>query len=157
MVNLWLRVLSSQSFWTKYIFESIVSDNSSHSAFTAEKNVIEMYQRFKWISLKVSQSLDRVVWNCWVLTTSQDQDHCEDLKSGKFWLKLKLDLAAFRQFLFEPGMPGVQAYVSKSKTFCRLNWCDSGWWRYQLNTIMPIGSTQTWNMGHFATLFEAFR
>ena len=19
-------------------------------------------------------------------------------------------------------------------TFCRLNWCDSGWWRYQLNT-----------------------
>ena len=22
------------------------------------------------------------------------------------------------------------------KRFCRLNWCDSGWWRYQLNTCL---------------------
>ena len=24
--------------------------------------------------------------------------------------------------------------LTDSKTLCRLNWCDSGWWRYQLNT-----------------------
>ena len=24
--------------------------------------------------------------------------------------------------------------LTESKTFCRLNWCDSGWWRYKLYT-----------------------
>ena len=41
-------------------------------------------------------------------------------------------------FLSDPGVPGVRSLgpdVRHSyKTFLRLNWCDSGWWRYQLNT-----------------------
>ena len=30
----------------------------------------------------------------------------------------------------------IWVWVSQTNwaTFCRLNWCDSGWWRYQLNT-----------------------
>ena len=28
----------------------------------------------------------------------------------------------------------VQVSLSDYKRFCRLNWCDSGWWRYQLNS-----------------------
>ena len=43
-------------------------------------------------------------------------------------------------FLSDPGVPGVRSMgpvLSHSQTelpLCRLNWCDSGWWRYQLNT-----------------------
>ena len=28
----------------------------------------------------------------------------------------------------------VQVSLTNSNTFCRLNWCDSGWWRYQFNS-----------------------
>ena len=38
-------------------------------------------------------------------------------------------------YLLYPGVPGVRSMgpdvrhsVSQSKRFCRLNWCDSGWW-----------------------------
>ena len=38
----------------------------------------------------------------------------------------------------KPGVrslgPSVRLSVRLSKTFVKLNWCDSGWWRYQLNT-----------------------
>ena len=44
-------------------------------------------------------------------------------------------------FLSYPGKPGVRSLgpdvrppLSEWKTLCRLNWCDSGWWGYQLNT-----------------------
>ena len=42
-------------------------------------------------------------------------------------------------FLSDPGVPGPIFVsgchsVSEWDTFVRLNWCDSGWWRYQLNT-----------------------
>ena len=43
------------------------------------------------------------------------------------------------QFLSDPGVPGP-IFVSgcpsvrHSERLCRLNWCDSGWWGYQLNT-----------------------
>ena len=40
-------------------------------------------------------------------------------------------------FLSDPGKPGVRSMgrdVPPSHTFSRLNWCDSGWWRYQVNT-----------------------
>ena len=43
-------------------------------------------------------------------------------------------------FLSDPGVPGVRSmgpvvsnWVSEYETFCKLNWCDSGWWRYQRN------------------------
>ena len=28
----------------------------------------------------------------------------------------------------------VRLSLTKWETFCRLNWCESGWWRYKLNT-----------------------
>ena len=28
----------------------------------------------------------------------------------------------------------IQVSLTNNQTFVRLNWCDSGWWRYQLNT-----------------------
>ena len=44
-------------------------------------------------------------------------------------------------FLSDPGVPGVRSMgpvvshsLTESKTFVKLNWVDSGWWRYQLNT-----------------------
>ena len=40
-------------------------------------------------------------------------------------------------FLSDPGVPGVRSMgpvLSHWVTLCRLNWCDSGWWRYKLNT-----------------------
>ena len=44
-------------------------------------------------------------------------------------------------FLSDPGVPGVRSmgpvlwnWLTDWESFCRLNWCDSGWWRYQLNT-----------------------
>ena len=45
-------------------------------------------------------------------------------------------------FLSDPGIPGVRSmclsvsnWVSKWR-LCRLNWCDSGWWRYQAMQAM---------------------
>ena len=45
-----------------------------------------------------------------------------------------------KTFLSDPGVPGVRSmgpvvshWVSELP-LCRLNWCDSGWWRYELNT-----------------------
>ena len=43
--------------------------------------------------------------------------------SGLFFLKC---------FLSDPGVPGVRSLGPDVTN--RLNWCDSGWWRYQLNT-----------------------
>ena len=43
----------------------------------------------------------------------------------------------FFVFLSDPGIPGVRSMcpsLSNYDTFFRLNWCDSGWWGYQLNT-----------------------
>ena len=40
-------------------------------------------------------------------------------------------------FLSDPGKPGVRSLgrdVRHYDTFVKLNWCDSVWWRYQLNT-----------------------
>ena len=46
-----------------------------------------------------------------------------------------------RWFLSDPGKPGVRSlgpdvrqWVSEWVMFLKLNWCHSGWWRYQLNT-----------------------
>ena len=40
--------------------------------------------------------------------------------------------------LLDPGLPGVrslgQSVFNWVRDLCWLNWCDSGWWRYQLNT-----------------------
>ena len=43
-------------------------------------------------------------------------------------------------FLSDPGVPGVRSmgpdlskWLSDSDMLLKLNWCDSGWWRYQLN------------------------
>ena len=48
---------------------------------------------------------------------------------------------SFLPWLSDPGKPGVRSLgpdvrpsVTNYKTLCRLNWCDSGWWGYQLNT-----------------------
>ena len=43
------------------------------------------------------------------------------------------------RFLSDPGVPGpifvsVCPSVRHKLTFVKLNWCDSGWWGYQLNT-----------------------
>ena len=44
------------------------------------------------------------------------------------------------RFIIGPRCPWGPIYGSGSlsqtnwDTFCRLNWCDSGWWRYQLDT-----------------------
>ena len=49
-------------------------------------------------------------------------------------------------FLSDPGRPGP-IYVSGLchwVTFCELNWCDSGWWRYQLNTNCHVMSCSTY-------------
>ena len=43
----------------------------------------------------------------------------------------------FDKFLSDPGVSGVWymgPVLSNTDNFCRLNWCDSGWWRYKLNT-----------------------
>ena len=40
-------------------------------------------------------------------------------------------------FLSDPGVPGVRSMgpsLSNWGRFCRYNWCDSAFWRYQLNT-----------------------
>ena len=40
-------------------------------------------------------------------------------------------------FLSAPGIPEVRSMgpsVSHRVALLRLNWCDSGWWRYQINT-----------------------
>ena len=42
-------------------------------------------------------------------------------------------------FLSDPGIPGricgsESLKQTDSKTFCRLNWYDSGWWWYQIDT-----------------------
>ena len=48
--------------------------------------------------------------------------------------------AIFIPFLSDPGVPGVRSmgpvvfHWLTELPLCRLNWCDSGWWRYELNT-----------------------
>ena len=42
-------------------------------------------------------------------------------------------------FLSDPGIPGLIYgsgchFLSFSERLLKLNWCDSGWWRYQVNT-----------------------
>ena len=54
------------------------------------------------------------------------------------------------QFLSDPGKPGVQSLgpdALQSEMLCRLNWCDSGWWRYQL---MPTDNANRAIQGHVA-------
>ena len=52
-----------------------------------------------------------------------------------------LDMNCFRWKIFEdnifigPMWTWGPIYGSWFCRFCRLNWCDSGWWRYQLNSI----------------------
>ena len=52
----------------------------------------------------------------------------------KIWNIYKYKKLTFCLFLSDPGIPGVRSMgpgVSNSltdKTFCRLNWCESGWW-----------------------------
>ena len=46
-------------------------------------------------------------------------------------------LSSLLSFLSDPGVSGVRSMgpvVWNWDTFCRLNWCDFGWWRYKLNT-----------------------
>ena len=64
---------------------------------------------------------------------------CDTSMQATIWpFKLHLLNIFLWQFLSDPGKPaGVRSlgpYVRLSVTFCRLYWCDSGWWRYQLDT-----------------------
>ena len=59
------------------------------------------------------------------------------------------------RFLSDPGVPGARSMdpvVSNLLThwegFCRLNWCDSGWWRYQLIRIQLIRKYLTYLTYH---------
>ena len=54
---------------------------------------------------------------------------------------LKQRLCKEINFLPDPGVsgvrsmgPGVSIYVTTSRSFVKLYWCDYGWWWYQLNT-----------------------
>ena len=49
-------------------------------------------------------------------------------------LQLSLSLPFYRTHVNLGSDLWVRMSVRLSQTFFRLNWCDSGWWRYQLNT-----------------------
>ena len=65
-------------------------------------------------------------------TLSTDNDDDGDDKSSQ-----NMDML---MFLSDPGVPGVRSmgpvlsHWLSLRPLCRLNWCDSGRWRYQLNT-----------------------
>ena len=73
--------------------------------------------------------------NCQQKTTRNV--HEEPTLFPNFYRKV---IAKFKSLL-DPGKPGVRSMAPgcNSNTSLRLKWCDSGWWRYQLNTNrMPI-------------------
>ena len=50
-----------------------------------------------------------------------------------------LAFSIYFAFLSDPGKPGVRSLgpdVRHSMMFLKLNWCYSGWWRYQVNTYL---------------------
>ena len=64
----------------------------------------------------------------WCLPTLQDSTGLKQRNHADIPCLFMMEmLAPIRQFLSDPGKPDWE-------TLCRLNWCDSGWWRYQLNT-----------------------
>ena len=75
----------------------------------------------------------------WVMnfrfTKSIIREALNDQKLGILWI-----MARVYRFLSDPGVSGVRSMgpvVSNSLTkytLCKLNWCDSSWWRYKLNT-----------------------
>ena len=63
-----------------------------------------------------------------------EQPGCTELNNNTTGWKM------FLSFLSDPGKPGVRSLGPDVRpsvcpyTLLRLNWCDSGWWRYQVNT-----------------------
>ena len=65
--------------------------------------------------------------------------HASKMLLTIFFLKLPMYRKIAVDFLSDPGVSGVWSMGlllsnSLSIPFCRLNWCDSSWWRYQFNT-----------------------
>ena len=63
---------------------------------------------------------------------------CELVENEKKEEQLLAEFRFESIFLSDPGVPGVRSMgpvsLTHSKTFLKLNWCDSGLWRYQVNT-----------------------
>ena len=74
-----------------------------------------------------------------------DGEHVNDDENLRCMIVLMKMIWLMWPFLSDPGKPGVRSlgpdvcpslseWVSEWDTLLRLNWCDSGWWRYQVNT-----------------------
>ena len=107
---------------------------------------------FLWYELRASignSSLVAQRWSSAVLLAPPSSSaprlstfSCSRQSSIIFILHLPFSYQGFCWAFFllsfsDPGKPGVRSLgpdVTNSKRFVRLNWCDSGWWRYQVNT-----------------------
>ena len=76
-------------------------------------------------------------WNILAINVEMSSDEIKMNHIHERKLFLQLLWKQVRILISDPGIPGVRFLglgVTNSKTFCRINWCDSGWRRYQLNT-----------------------
>ena len=60
--------------------------------------------------------------------------------------KLKIVAVSFyrTQLSLVRSMGPVDSKSLRMRGFWRLNWCDSGWWRYQLNADCQEGNSRQW-------------
>ena len=92
-----------------------IVDKSKHENKKQKKAIFSIY--LSQVGSLLSDACPSVLWLDW-------RWHSTD----------RFDLQSFRWFLSDPGLPGVRSMVPMSLMFGWLNWCVSGWWRYQLNT-----------------------
>ena len=63
------------------------------------------------------------------------KNRCSFSNSQQFFSHFSPNFSVFYRTQVSLGSDlWVRFSLTHWDTFCKLNWCDSGWWRYQLNT-----------------------
>ena len=108
-------------------FPTEISDSQSDLSRAGSNNVPFMsHLLYSKVVLSISGSVEILM--CFSTTRPSS------LLCLQHFLHFQLDF-----FLSDPGVPGpIYGFTSLSQTewdtLCKLNWCDSSWWRYNLNT-----------------------
>ena len=142
-----------ENSWLEGVWcNQVPNQQNCFTTLVKDKNGTWMHKNRKtWVGLKHSIFSSRflnpgLLWGCVVVKV---EDVCSEScakkiiriwmsHNRKFWLikrpNCKFCIPFYRTQVNLGSDLWVRMSVRHKQSLCRLNWCDSGWWGYQLNT-----------------------
>ena len=130
-VKLYIALLNWYNWYHK-VFQAVLSKNVCEFYIVLSHFESTVYYHLSKTGSRRCLKLFKLSWNCLLRICSRIIS-----TSFSFWHRRAAGCCKF-DFYCGPRYLGsdlwVRVSVSNWETFLRLSWCDSGWWRYQLNT-----------------------